>query len=480
MTMAWFAVAMLAVGLVLMLRFGWASYAVLLLVAVVIAAVGVAGGAIDAALMLALPARVVGLLEHDLLQAVALYAFVGALLRHSALADEVIDTTAAALGRAGMRRGPAEVLGGYGLGLLAAPMNGSVGASVGMLARTASPRWRRAGLDAPRQVAMTAATAALGVVVPPSLVLLLLGDVMLRAHTEALQLTHDSGTRVVNTLDLVQACAPVAVLLAIVWGAIALASARRAGGSGGAAPRLRAAGLAAPLVVVALLGGVAAGWVRAVEAAASAALILFVHALASGRLRGGGLGRVLDDAMVLSGALFALLLAATTLSLSMRAAGCDVLAARGLAALQGSPTLALAAVLAAMLLLAFILDAFEIVFVVVPLVMPPLLAQVPDAAWVACLTLLVLQAGFLLPPWGYAVVLARGLTGATAVPTAAIARGVAPYLLALAGVLAFVWVCPPITHWLRSAPERLAPAADAQAAEELLRQMSPPREDGAP
>ncbi|MFO1292968.1 MAG: TRAP transporter large permease subunit [Rubrivivax sp.] len=486
--MAWFALAMLALGLVAMATTGWASYAVLLLVSCLTAAVGLAFGALDAALLQALPARVVGLLEHDLLQAVALYALVGALLRELDVAGAVIDAGSALGRRLGLRAAPAEVLGGYALGALAAPMNGSVGACASMLAHTAAPRWRAAGLALPQTVALTAAAATLGAIVPPSLVLLLLGDAMLRAHTEALQLAGTQGVRVINTQDLVQAGAPVAALLALAWAAAALWSARRADTSAGQAPaRVRAPGVVAPLAVAVLLTLVGLGWVRAVEAAAAAAVALFAYAWASGGLRRGGLARVLDDALSLTGALFALLLAATTLSLVLRASGCDLLVARGLEALKDTPALALAAVLGSMLALAFVLDAFEIVFVVVPLVMPPLLVLVPDAAWVACLALLVLQAGFLLPPWGYAVVLARALVapdaaaGAARVSARRLAPAVAPYLLALAAVLAVVLAWPGLTHWLRTAPERLAPAASTESADELLRQMSPlPERRGAP
>ncbi|MDE2614042.1 MAG: TRAP transporter large permease subunit [Burkholderiales bacterium] len=513
--MAWFALAMLGVGLALMATTGWASYAVLLLVSCVIAAVGLATGALDAALLQALPARVLGLLEHDLLQAVALYALVGALLRELDVAGAVIDAGSALGRRLGLRATQAEVLGGYALGALAAPMNGSVGACASMLARTAAPRWRAAGLDAPDTVALTAAAATLGAIVPPSLVLLLLGDAMMRAHTEALGIAGTHGVRVINTQDLVQAGTPVAVLLALAWAAAALWATRHIrspaqASAAAAVPRLRALGVVAPLAVAALLALVALGRVRAVEAAATAAVALFAHAWASGRLRDAPLVRVLDDAMSLTGALFALLLAATTLSLVLRASGCDLLVARGLARLADTPGLALTAVLGSMLLLAFVLDAFEIVFVVVPLVMPPLLALVPDAAWVACLALLVLQAGFLLPPWGYAVVLARALAlapgsgppgradggpGSSTRPlrvdasaaavaerpsTRRLAAALVPYLAALAAVLAVALAFPGLTHWLRSAPATLAPSVDAHSVDEMLRQMSPPTGRGSP
>jgi TRAP-type mannitol/chloroaromatic compound transport system permease large subunit len=359
-------------------------------------------------------------------------------------------------------------------------MNGSVAASTSMLVHAALPRWREAGLGEARAAALTAVTSTLGVIVPPSLVLLLLGDAMLRAHTEALTLAGTHAVRVINTQDLVQACAPVALLLMLAWAATAWWQARGSAVEGTThrnAPRL--AGAIAALAVAALLTAVALGWVRAVEAAATAALGAFCHAALSGRLARGGLARVLDHAMSLTGALFALLLAATTLSLVLRAAGCDLLVSRALVLLQGHPMAATLLVLAVLLALAFVLDAIELVFLVVPLVMPPLLVQVPDAAWVGCLTLLALQAGFLLPPWGYAVVLTRSMARGPAVPQRALARALLPYLGALSLVAAVVLAFPPITHWLRSAPMTLDATEPAGDVEELLRRMSPPPADDA-
>ena len=231
--MAWFALLMLAVGLVLMVQTGWASYAVLLLVSCAIAAAGLASGGIDAALLQSLPGRLLALLEHDLLQAVALYAFVGALLRHTEVAGQVYEGFARGLRMVGIPAGARPALAGFGVGALSAPMNGSVGASVNMLASTVTPRWRHSGVDKAQATALTSVTATLGVIVPPSLVLLLLGDAMLRAHTESLRLAGSTGVRVINTQDVIQACAPVAAMLALVWAATAAwrawASTRSAG-----------------------------------------------------------------------------------------------------------------------------------------------------------------------------------------------------------------------------------------------------------
>ncbi len=477
LSFASFALWSLACSLAVMVLTGWPTYAVLMAVSCLTAAVGVAVGSIDAGLLLALPARVVGLLEHDLLQAVALYAFVGALLRHTAVAGHIFTGLVSGFRYVGVARRARPALAGFAVGALAAPLNGSVGASVPMLAHTVAPLWRAHGVAAAPAVALTAATATLGVVVPPSLVLLLLGDAMMRAHTEGLALAGNQAMRVINTQDVVQACMPVAALLAVAWAVVAAWRARasvaatRPGATAGSSPTA----WLAPLVVVALMAGVASGGLRAVEAAATAALLLLAFSFVSGQLRGGRIWQVLDDAMALTGSLFALLLAATTVSLVLRAAGSDALVASGLAHLAGHPLWATAVVMLGLLLAALVLDAFEMVFLVVPIVMPALLAQQPDAAWVACLTLLVLQAGYLLPPWGMALVFARGMPGGGHLTVKELVIELTPYLTVLVLVAATVFAVPAITHLLRSAPMQLntqvLDAASNAAAEETLQQM---------
>jgi TRAP-type mannitol/chloroaromatic compound transport system permease large subunit len=96
------------------------------------------------------------------------------------------------------------------------------------------------------------------------------------------------------------------------------------------------------------------------------------------------------------------------------------------------------------------------------------------------LALLALQAGFLLPPWGYAVVLTRSLARDGTVSRKAMARELLPYLAALLGVVAIVLTFPSITHWLRSAPMTLDATVPAGDVDELLRQMTPPPSDESP
>jgi TRAP-type mannitol/chloroaromatic compound transport system permease large subunit len=199
---------------------------------------------------------------------------------------------------------------------------------------------------------------------------------------------------------------------------------------------------------------VALGYLYAVEAAATGGLALALHALATGALRGGAVRAVLRETLAISGSLFALLLAATVFTLVQRAFGTDRWLAGAFAA-AATPAAALALGLGTLAACALVLDAFEMIFVVVPLVAPALLARVPDAPWVAVLVLLILQASFVIPPFGYAVMMARSRS-ATPVGTRALARALLPFVAAQLAVLAVVLAVPAIL-WRDSAETAAAP-----------------------
>ena len=465
MTMAWMGVLMFACALALMILTGLPVFVVLIGVASAFGALGLALGAFDLAWLGALFPRLVGLLEHDLLQALPLYALIGALLNRLPLA--------ALLHRAATRlfaaSPAAPELAALGVGALLAPMNGSVGASLHTLGRGVAPALAAAGTPPERMAATLCVASTLGVVIPPSLVLLLLGDALMRAHTEAVNVT-GAAVRLVNTQDVMRAALlPGGLVLVLALGWVAWRGRR--------GPRLAllpargrdlalAAGVAA--AIAGLLGMVAAGRLYAVEAAATGGLVLLVGALATRHLDRSVLRAVLDDALTLTGVLLALLVAATTFSLVLRGFGTDRLVAAGLSTLAASPRGLLACVLAAFVGCSFVLDAFEMVFLVVPLVMPAVLAAVPDPAWVAALTLLVLQAGFLLPPFGYAVVMARSMVPGAPGPRA-LGRALLPHLLLQAALIAAVLTWPELTRVTRPV-EAASPTAPAPDAERLLQE----------
>src|SRR4029077_10527459 len=253
------------------------------------------------------------------------------------------------------------------------PMNGSVGASVLALGRVVEPRLAAAGLALPRRAAIIAVASTLGVVVPPSLVLILLGDAMLNAHTIAVTAT-GRDDRVINTQDVFHgARAPAGLYLAaclvLTWWFNRRAKPDATAAVRAAAPRPtpQQAVLATVtvLAIVTLLGGVATGYFYAVEAAAMGGFTLLVAGLLSGRLPPAVLNEVLRDTLTLTRALFFLLVAATTLTLVLRILGTDQLIAAWIVAVPGGTLGVTLVVLAAIGLSALVLDAFEIIFVVV-------------------------------------------------------------------------------------------------------------------
>jgi len=316
-----------------------------------------------------------------------------------------------------------------------------------MLSRSVAPKLAQRGVPAAESTALVCVASTLGVVIPPSLVLILLGDAMMRAHTEAATVTKTM-VRIVNTQDIFRgALVPAALFLVlcllVAWLLGRRTLARRSPQRPQAGEWLTAA--IAAVFVIGLLAGVAAGYFYAVEAAAMGGTSLLLYGLLSGGLRGGAFRTVLRDTMAVSGALFALFVAATTFTLLFRAFGSDRLLDAWVGLVPGGATGAALTVLVVFALSAFVLDAFEIVFVIVPIVMPPILTQAPDAIWISVLALLALQASFLVPPSGYAVMMARSaMAQKTAIRP--LARALAPYLGAQLIVLVLVVALPGLAH----------------------------------
>jgi len=319
--------------------------------------------------------------------------------------------------------------------------------SAAMRARSVAPKLEQRGAPAAESTALVCVASTLGVVIPPSLVLILLGDAMMRAHTEAANVTK-AMVRIVNTQDIFRGALVPAAMFLVLCLLVAWLLGRRHPARAAAEKPVAlewVTGIVAALFVIGLLAGVAVGYFYAVEAAAMGGTALLLFGLASGGLKGGVFGHVLRDTMAVSGALFALFVAATTFTLLFRAFGTDHLLDGWVKLVPGGATGAAITVLVVFALSAFVLDAFEIVFVIVPIVMPPILTRAPDAVWISVLALLALQASFLVPPTGYAVMMARSAM-ATKTALRPLMSALAPYLVVQLAVLAMVVALPQLAH----------------------------------
>jgi TRAP-type mannitol/chloroaromatic compound transport system permease large subunit len=200
------------------------------------------------------------------------------------------------------------------------------------------------------------------------------------------------------------------------------------------------------------------------------AFTLLCAGLIGGQLRGAALRELLHDAIAITGALFSLLIAATTFTLILRLLGTDRLVDNLVAGIPGGDVLATAAILAVIGLCAFALDAFEIIFVIVPIVIPPLLVRVADARWVAVLVLLTLQSSFLLPPFGYALMMVRGAARNPA-PFRPFVKALVPFLVAQWLLLIVVLLVPKLVHFGENAAESTRATAAPVSNEEIERRM---------
>ncbi|MGA9194088.1 MAG: TRAP transporter large permease subunit [Pseudolabrys sp.] len=455
--------------------------AVVLITAASIGAVlGLMTGTIPASLLGALLGRLINLFENDLLQALPLYVTMGLLLNRLPLADALYRASGAMLPRSPS----APLVSGMLLGALLGPMNGSVGASVLGLSRVISPRLRAEGIPAPTRDAVIAVASTLGVLIPPSLVLILLSDAMLSAHTIAVTQTGRTD-RVINTQDVFHAALLPAGIFLVLCITLAWFVGRKATRTVKpdklTAGQAMLAGISLAGLVL-LLGGVATGYFYAVEAAAMGGFALLAAGLLTRRLNGPILRDLFHDAISITGALFSLLLAATTFTLVLRLLGTDRLVNNLVGAIPGGDIPAVAIVLGVIGLCAFVLDAFEIVFVIVPIVIPPLLIRVADARWVSVLVLLTLQSSFLLPPFGYALMMVRGATKDPA-PFRPFVRALVPFLAAQWLLLVVVLLVPGLVHFGDNPGEMSrAPVKDLSEEEinKLLKEMvpMPPIQDG--
>ncbi len=470
---------------VLTISTGLPVWALLAGVSSLFAVLGLGAGIFDAGILAATGARLVNLLEYDLLQAMPLYVLIGVLLQRLPLADALFGS-ARLLFR---RTGAAPSLAALAVGALVAPMNGSVASSSSLLARLVAPRL--GGLAPGKGIALISAAATIGVVVPPSLVLILLGDAMLRAHTEASNLAgYKLGSqRIINTQDVLHAALLPALCVLVLWALVAWARGRRTAvpaaatedKAGPAGHMHHFMALVTTVTILALLAGVFTGKLYAVEAAASGGCLLALATLLTRTLDWRQWQLVLADTLALSGALFALLVGATTFSLVFRLFGTDAWLAGQVLTSPWPPAVTAALVLLLVAACAWVLDAFEMIFVIIPIVAPLLIVQLGDAQQTAVLLLLVLQLSFLIPPMGYAVLMARSQSGLPRVGTPALCRALAPFVATQLLVGMVVFVAPGTVHWL-DAPAvtdaAAAPMSEADVAR-LMEEMSRPADTGA-
>ncbi len=411
-------------------------------------------GAFDLAFLEALPSRLFGAMQNQTLVAVPLFIFMGLVLERARIAENLLETLGQVFGhgRGGMAIAVVVV------GALLAASTGIVGATVVTMGLLSLPAMLRSGYD-PRIASGTiCAAGTLGQIIPPSIVLVLLGDVLSSAYQQAQLRAGNFAPQSVSVGDLFAgALLPGLLLVAMYIGyllAVAWLRPRRmppppAGGpaAGHAGWRVLKA-LVAPLaLIVAVLGSIIAGYATPTEAAAVGAAGALLLALLRRSLGLARLREIMRGTVRLTSMVFIILLGASVFSLVFRGFGGDVLIHGLLSSLPGGPSAALIVVLLAMFLLGFIVDFIEITYIVVPVVAPVLLAMGMDPVWLGVMIAVNLQTSFLTPPFGFALFYLRGVAP-PAVRTSDIYRGALPFIVLQLVMLFVLWYWPGLVTWL--------------------------------
>ncbi|MBK1636718.1 TRAP transporter large permease [Rhodovulum adriaticum] len=471
------------------------------------ALIGAGVGVFDLDFLNFFPGRVWGVMSNRLLMAVPLFVLMGVLLERARLAERMLGV----LGR--LTGGSAR---GMGLSVLAfstliAASTGIIGATVVMLVLISLPAMRAAGVDKRLAAGLVCASGTLGQVIPPSIILVLLGDQIGNVYLEAQQAAGNFAPDPVSVGDLFAGALvpglmlvglyavylairlkpahnavptprdpvpmgevvftflpPILLILAVLGSILAgVATTTEAAGlgaigalflagygtEGGRTGRWAiAAGALAALVLVAIglagLGRAGAGSIAGAVALAAGALIGLGTLAAGWRTwRAGLLPGAMEETIRISGMVFGIVVAAALLSLVFRGFGGDRMVADLMAGLPGGGMTAIALVMALIFVLGFILEAVEIIYIVVPLLGPPILGTDISPVWFAILIAMNLQTSFLTPPFGFALFYFRSVAPRD-ISTVDTYRGVLPFVLLQLMALGVLIAVPGLATWL--------------------------------
>ncbi|HEY9150065.1 MAG TPA: TRAP transporter large permease subunit [Gammaproteobacteria bacterium] len=409
-------------------------------------------GLFDPVYLEALPNRIYGIMMNETLVAVPLFVFMGVMLERSRVAENLLETMGGLFGSLRGGLGISVIL----VGMLLAASTGIVGATVVTMGLLALPTMLRHGYDPKLSTGAICASGTLGQIIPPSIVLVLLGDVLSSSYQQA-QL--DAGVFAPETVSVgdlfAGALIPGLVLvvmymaylmLVALWRPEALPPVKLVRERVGVS-RLLGALLPPLLLIVAVLGSIIGGVATPTEAASVGAVGAMLLAAAQRRFDLAMLREVMRSTLRITSMVFLIFIGASVFSLVFRGLGGDELVEALLTSLPGGVLGAMLVVMLIMFLLGFVLDFIEITFVVVPIVAPVLLAMGLDPVWLGVMIAINLQTSFLTPPFGFALFYLRGVAPAE-IATADIYRGVIPFIAIQLLMLGLLALWPALATWL--------------------------------
>ena len=454
--MEWVALLLFAAVVVLLMA-GFPVAFSLAGTALVFAFAGVIGGGFEAAFLSGIPSRIFGIMNNDTLVAVPLFVFMGVTLERARIAEDLLETLSSLFGK---------LRGGLGIsvtlvGMLLAASTGIVGATVVTMGLLSLPTMLKRGYSAEIASGTICASGTLGQIIPPSIILVMLGDVMSSAYQQAQLAQGNFAPKSVSVGDLFAGALFPGLLLVLLYvvylviNAVFRPSSMPAhvvpeGAAVSTFQLVRA--LTPPLfLILAVLGSILGGYATPTEAAGVGAVGALSIAAWRRAITLERLQSIMRSTLSISSMVFFILIGASVFSLVFRGYGGDDAVRSLLDTLPGGVFAAVVLVMLVMFLLGFVLDFIEIVFVVVPIVGPILLAMGLDPIWLGVMIAMNLQTSFLTPPFGFALFYLRGVAPPE-VTTAQIYRGAMPFVALQLVALLILALIPELATWL---PDKL-------------------------
>jgi len=414
--------------------------------ALIFAGLGVITGTFESAFLGAIPNRLYGDMTNMTLVAVPLFVFMGVLLEKSNLAQDLLSNMA-------------EVIGGFRgslaisvifVGALIAASTGIVGATVIAMGLISLPIMLSRNYDSSLSAGTICATGTLGQIIPPSIALVILGDVLSAAYQQSQLSIGNFSARTVSVGDLFMGAIIPGLILVFCYAFYVII---RAYLSPKMAPsqvvaivsgrwKILLTSLLPPFILItSVLGSILLGIATPTEAAGVGALGAILLALSKSSLTRANLTEAVETTTEITAMVFMILLGSSIFSLVFRGFGGDDLITGIFTELPGGAFGAVLVVMVIIFLLGFILDFIQITLVVVPIVGPALLMLGVDPIWLGIMIAINLQTSFLTPPFGFALFYLRGVAPDT-LATKDIYRGVIPFIVIQLGVLIALAIFP--------------------------------------
>lgn len=408
-------------------------------VAIFFALIGVGMGVFDPIFLSAMPQRIFGIMSNYTLLAIPYFIFLGSMLEKSGIAEKLLETMGILFGR--MRGGLA--LSVVIVGTLLAASTGVVAATVVAMGLISLPVMLRYGYDKGLATGVIAASGTLGQIVPPSVVLVVLGD----------QLGVSVGDLFIGSLIpgllMATAFALHVIIIAIIKPEFAPALPKEVRNIGGKALIQQVFAVMIPplLLIVLVLGSIFFGIATPTEAGAVGCLGAIALALVNGQLNWSALKQVCEATLTITSMVMFILLGSTAFSLVFRGLDGDRVMFDLLSNLPGEEIGFLVTSLFVVFLLGFFIDFFEIAFIVIPIFLPVAEALGIDLVWFGVIFGANLQTSFLTPPFGFALFYLRGVAPPE-VKTQDIYRGVIPFIIIQILVLVLIIIFPELVNFL--------------------------------